>query len=65
MYNMFFPALPYGQLPLYEEGNRSLNQSLAIVRYVGQKANLVPADLWEQATLDAIALTIYDFLESK
>ncbi|KAM3959771.1 glutathione S-transferase-like [Aphomia sociella] len=54
-------ALPYGQLPLYEERGRSLVQSLAIARYVAAKANLLPSDPWEQAVLDATVFTIYDF----
>ncbi|XP_072949727.1 glutathione S-transferase-like [Epargyreus clarus] len=53
--------LPYGQLPLYEEGNRTLNQSLAIARYVASQHNLLPADSWEQAVLDAVVYNIYDF----
>ncbi|KAI5637753.1 glutathione S-transferase-like [Phthorimaea operculella] len=58
-------SLPYGQLPLYEENGRSLNQSLAIARYVAQKAHLLPSDPWEQAKLDAIVYNIYDFWMSK
>ncbi|KAM3959745.1 uncharacterized protein ACR2FA_006164 [Aphomia sociella] len=54
-------SLPYGQLPLYEEGNRTLYQSLAIARYLAAKTNLLPSDLWEQALLDATVFTIYDF----
>ncbi|XP_026749589.1 glutathione S-transferase-like [Galleria mellonella] len=54
-------SLPYGQLPLYEEGNRSLNQSLAIARYVAVRANLLPSDPFEQAILDAAVFNIYDF----
>ncbi|XP_045767137.1 glutathione S-transferase-like [Maniola jurtina] len=54
-------SLPYGQLPLYEEGNRTINQSLAIARYVATKINLVPSDPWEQALLDAVVYSIYDF----
>nr|UQQ66580.1 glutathione S-transferase sigma 3 [Conogethes punctiferalis] len=53
--------LPYGQLPLYEEGNKSLNQSLAIARYLASKTKLLPTDLWEQALLDAAVFTFYDF----
>ncbi|XP_045535338.1 glutathione S-transferase [Papilio machaon] len=53
--------LPFGQLPLYEEGNMKLTQSLAIARYVALKVNLLPTDPWEQALLDSIVLTIYDF----
>ncbi|XP_034828860.1 glutathione S-transferase-like [Maniola hyperantus] len=54
-------SLPYGQLPLYEEGHRTINQSLAIARYVANLKNLVPSDPWEQAVLDAIVYNIYDF----
>ncbi|KAJ2947569.1 hypothetical protein O0L34_g17361 [Tuta absoluta] len=59
--HLLFSALPYGQLPLYEENGRSLNQSLAIARYVAHKAHLLPSDPWEQAKLDAIVYNIYDF----
>ncbi|CAH2059659.1 unnamed protein product, partial [Iphiclides podalirius] len=53
--------LPYGQLPMYEEGGLKLTQSLAIARYVAYKVNVLPTDPWEQAMLDSMALTIYDF----
>lgn len=59
--NLFLPALPYGQLPLYEEGSKTLNQSLAIARYVANKTNLLPSDPWQQAVLDAAVFNIYDF----
>ncbi|OWR51757.1 glutathione S-transferase-like [Danaus plexippus] len=54
-------SLPFGQLPLYEEGSKSLYQSVAIARYIGAVHNLIPADIWEQAQLDAIVLSVYDF----
>ncbi|CAK1541325.1 unnamed protein product [Leptosia nina] len=54
-------SLPYGQLPMYEEGGKTLNQSLAIARYIAVQANLLPADVWEQAELDAVVFNIYDF----
>ncbi|XP_068627320.1 glutathione S-transferase-like [Battus philenor] len=53
--------LPFGQLPLYEEGGSKLHQSLAIARYVAYKVNLLPNDPWEQAVLDSFVLSIYDF----
>nr|AIZ46904.1 glutathione S-transferase sigma 4 [Cnaphalocrocis medinalis] len=53
--------LPYGQLPLYEEGNKSLNQSVAIARYLASKTDLLPSDPWQQAILDAAVLNINDF----
>ncbi|CAH0399246.1 unnamed protein product [Chilo suppressalis] len=54
-------SLPYGQLPLYEEGGKTLNQSLAIARYVASQSQLLPSDLWQQAVLDAVVHNIYDF----
>nr|UYI58596.1 glutathione S-transferase 25 [Grapholita molesta]WDQ36050.1 glutathione S-transferase sigma-2 [Grapholitha molesta] len=54
-------SLPYGQLPLYQEGSKTLNQSLAIARYVASQLKLVPTDPWEQAVLDAVVFNIYDF----
>lgn len=59
------PGLPYGQVPIYEEDHRSINQSFAIARYVAGKAGLLPSDPWEQAILDAMVLNIYDFWNSK
>ncbi|GBP40659.1 Glutathione S-transferase [Eumeta japonica] len=53
--------LPFGQLPLFEEGNKKLNQSLAIARYIAYQVKLLPSDPWEQAVLDAIVFNIYDF----
>nr|QIC35750.1 glutathione S-transferase sigma 3 [Ostrinia furnacalis] len=56
-------SLPYGQLPIYEEDGRVLNQSIAIARYVASQTGLLPADLWEQAKLDAAVLNVYDLLK--
>lgn len=46
---------------VYKEGDRTLNQSVAIARYVASKTDLLPSDPWDQAVLDAAVLTIYDF----
>ncbi|CAG9787117.1 unnamed protein product [Diatraea saccharalis] len=54
-------TLPYGQVPLYEENGKKLNQSLAIARYVASQSGLLPSGLWEQAVLDAAVHNIYDF----
>ncbi|CAH2981891.1 unnamed protein product [Chilo suppressalis] len=54
-------SLPYGQFPLYEEDGKTLNQSLAIARYVASQSQLLPSDLWQQAVLDAVVHNIYDF----
>nr|ANS56589.1 glutathione S-transferase sigma1 [Micromelalopha troglodyta] len=57
----FKQNLPYGQLPLYEEGDKRLYQSIAIIKYVARDTGLIPDDAWEQAQLDSIVQTIYDF----
>nr|QGZ00484.1 glutathione S-transferase sigma3 [Glyphodes pyloalis] len=56
-------ALPYGQLPIYEEDGRVLSQSLAIARYVAHEVGLLPSDPWEQAVVEAAALNCYDFVK--
>ncbi|KAF9791768.1 hypothetical protein SFRURICE_020167 [Spodoptera frugiperda] len=53
--------LPFGQFPLYEEGDRMLTQSLAIAKYVARGTDLIPSDPWTQAVLDAAVYTIYDY----
>lgn len=54
-------TLPYGQLPIYKEGDRVLTQSLAIAKYVARDADLIPTDPWKQAVLESIVYTIYDY----
>ncbi|XP_047026340.1 glutathione S-transferase S1-like [Helicoverpa zea] len=53
--------LPYGQLPIYEEGERILTQSLAIAKYVARNTDLIPVDPWVVAVVEGAAYTIYDF----
>ncbi|KAJ8719135.1 hypothetical protein PYW07_016691 [Mythimna separata] len=53
--------LPYGQFPLYEEGEKVLHQSLAIAKYVARNTDLIPVDPWLQAVAESTAYTIYDF----
>nr|CAB3506275.1 unnamed protein product [Spodoptera littoralis] len=57
----FKEKLPFGQFPLYEEGDRLLTQSLAIAKYVARGTDLIPSDPWTQAVLDAAVYTIYDY----
>ncbi|KAL0881852.1 hypothetical protein ABMA27_001627 [Loxostege sticticalis] len=57
-------ATPYGQLPVYEEDGRTINQSMAIARYVASQTGLLPSDPWEQAKLDAAVLNVYDFFKA-
>ncbi|CAD0200480.1 unnamed protein product [Chrysodeixis includens] len=57
----FKKTLPFGQMPLYVEGDKSLTQSLAIAKYVARDSGLIPADAWQQALLDCAVYNIYDF----
>ncbi|CAD0200481.1 unnamed protein product [Chrysodeixis includens] len=59
-----YPTLPFGQLPIYVEGDKVLNQSLAITKYVARDTDLIPADAWQQAVLDSAVLNIYDYWKS-
>lgn len=48
------PSLPFGQVPLYKEGDFQLVQSNAIARYIARTHNLYGADAKEAAQIDAI-----------
>lgn len=52
-------------MPLYEEKGKTINQSLAIARYIAKKANLVGRNEWEDLEIDAIVDTINDIRQSK
>nr|XP_022903521.1 glutathione S-transferase-like [Onthophagus taurus] len=56
------PKTPFGQLPLYEENGKIINQSVAIMRYLGKKYKLIGADDWEDLEIDAMAETFRDFI---
>ncbi|GBP26016.1 Glutathione S-transferase [Eumeta japonica] len=56
--------LPFGKLPILVDGDRILNQSMAIARYLGRGLDLVPADPWEEAAVDAVILTLNDLRAS-
>ena len=48
-------SMPFGAVPVWEEeGKPLLPQSNAILRYVGRRAGLYPADAWEGACVDAL-----------
>jgi len=47
-------ALPYGQVPLYQEGDFSLGQSGSIARYVARKHGLHGKDARESAFVDSV-----------
>nr|XP_022903055.1 glutathione S-transferase-like [Onthophagus taurus] len=53
---------PFGQLPIYEENGKVVNQSVAIMRYLGKKCKLNGNNDWEDLEIDAIADTIKDLI---
>ncbi|GBP76988.1 Glutathione S-transferase [Eumeta japonica] len=55
---------PFGKLPVLVDGDRILNQSMAIARYLGRGLDLVPADPWDEAAVDAVILTLNDLMAS-
>ncbi|XP_026732230.1 glutathione S-transferase-like isoform X4 [Trichoplusia ni] len=57
----FKKTLPFGQIPIFVEGDKTLNQSLAIAKYVARDSDLIPADAWQQAILESTVYNIYDF----
>lgn len=58
-------GLAFGQLPLYKEGDHTLNQSLTIAKYVARGTSLIPDDPWQQAVAENLAFTVYDYWSSK
>nr|XP_022903522.1 glutathione S-transferase-like [Onthophagus taurus] len=59
------PKTPFGQVPLYEEDGKIMNQSIAIMRYLGKKYKLIGANDWEDLEIDAMAETFRDFIITK
>ncbi|XP_022903524.2 glutathione S-transferase-like [Onthophagus taurus] len=55
------PTVPFGQVPIYEEDGKKINQSVAISRYLAKKFGLTGSNEWEDLELDAIVDTITDF----
>lgn len=54
------PTMPYGALPVLEEGGRKVAQSNAILRYVGIQHGLYPTDAWTAAEHDALLQSVED-----
>ncbi|KAG2424359.1 hypothetical protein HXX76_014568 [Chlamydomonas incerta] len=56
-------GLPFGQVPLLElPDGRRLAQSLAIDRFLAGLSGLLPADPWQAAQADMVALHMHDFV---
>lgn len=54
------PELPYGQVPLYQEGDFKLVQSQAIARYIARNHNLYGKDAKEAAQIDSVVDAVGD-----
>jgi glutathione S-transferase len=54
------PTLPFGALPVLTDGDRTLAQSGAILRYIGVSHGLHPADPWRAAQHDALMESVED-----
>jgi len=52
---------PFGKLPVLEVDGKQLPESLAILRFVGEKHALQASDPWDRALGDALATSINDF----
>ncbi|KAF2076612.1 hypothetical protein CYY_002098 [Polysphondylium violaceum] len=54
------PKLPYGQLPIYEDGQVLLAQSSAIARYIANKNNFAGKNVVEKALADEVVDGVAD-----
>lgn len=63
--NLYFVAIPFGQLPLLEVKGKKINQSTAICRYLAKEVGLAGKDEFEDLEIDSIVDTIADVRQSK
>jgi prostaglandin-H2 D-isomerase / glutathione transferase len=54
------PKMPYGALPVLQDGDRKLAQSNAILVYVGRQHGMHPTDAWQAAEHEAVMLSVED-----
>ncbi|KAN0027298.1 hypothetical protein ACTFIU_009988 [Dictyostelium citrinum] len=52
-------TLPYGQLPIYRDGDLILSQSSTIARYIAKKNNFMGKTLEEEFLIDQIVTSIH------
>lgn len=55
-----FLEMPYGKVPLIEIDGQSLNQSVAICRYLAKKVGLLGQSDFDAAEADSVVDTISD-----
>lgn len=65
MCKLNFVETPFGQLPFLEHNGKTVNQSVAIARYLAKIVNLAGNDEWENLEIDAIVDTVNDLRTSK
>lgn len=54
------PAWPFGQAPVFQDGDAIIAQSDAILRHIGRKYDLYGSGLTEQAFVDMVLLAVED-----
>nr|XP_022903056.1 glutathione S-transferase-like [Onthophagus taurus] len=54
-------TLTFGQVPVYEENGHIINQTTAIIRYLGRKYKLGGNTEWESLEIDSVADNYIDF----
>lgn len=53
-------VMPFGKVPILEIDGKSVNQSIAISRYLAKKAGLAGNDEWESLLIDVAVDNIYE-----
>ncbi|XP_022173346.1 glutathione S-transferase-like [Myzus persicae] len=54
------PTMPFGKVPVLEIDGKTVNQSIAISRYLAKKAGLAGNDEWESLLIDVAVDNIYE-----
>lgn len=52
--------MPFGKVPVLEIDGKTVNQSIAISRYLAKKAGLAGNDEWESLLIDVAVDNIYE-----